>query len=655
LDVPAWLLLNSCRSESLQSLKLLSQELGNGWRKRALEALTAEVVANAFTAKHITSERMRRFEGGLQATQAKQCIGPFKEKIGFVVDDCVAAPRPYLAMLRQQCEDHAAFCVSDEDRRIQQEVLEQVDRETKATDHEEMQYGFSAEVVHEQEAEQQQEQEEEQEEEQENAFTRDDEQANPWSAAVLGETPSSPHTNSSSSASAAGKDVKMSNGAEADKPFYRLADFRARPEQPLLPVGNSLWLTDNFFRPSWVGTGDRKLKSAFVVLEWHPELSKERHKRGVQQRLKLFFAEEMQKAGGDPTAAAAAAMRRAMESVKVDPVTDADMGTGMDAEAFGRYSVMLTLAEAETLRWIIRSKAHPVAKDVGFALRIVSGRLLDRSPVFVPSVALPSIATPQQQSPNDADSALCVLRLFNSEMFFPEEQLAALEKQLQDVPLHVRQAWFEECLRLRRRRTRHVWMDTPVAKLFTPQEEWRTLRARALLEGIRRALKEKARVQDVELLHLQGDWVHDALRNQLLRMRLGFSAGDLYDAVRALEADDRGLIRGETVRQALQVEEALRALKDMEGFKAAKRAQEEQERQDKANRVWQCQNCTFMNSALSSTCAVCDFGWTGQRECPPDKWCCAAGAGGCTFFNPKGLYYCSVCGRARPDLQSMSF
>ena len=38
-------------------------------------------------------------------------------------------------------------------------------------------------------------------------------------------------------------------------------------------------------------------------------------------------------------------------------------------------------------------------------------------------------------------------------------------------------------------------------------------------------------------------------------------------------------------------------------------------------------NCSFMNSALSSTCAVCDYGWTGQRECPSDKWCCTASTG----------------------------
>merc|ERR1711959_515588 len=192
---------------------------------------------------------------------------------------------------------------------------------------------------------------------------------------------------------------------------------------------------------------------------------------------------------------------------------------------------------------------------------------------------------------------------------------------------------------------RHVWMDTPVARLFTPQEEWASLRARALQTGIQRALRERARVEDVEVL-LQPEWHHDALRNQLLRMRLGFSAGDLSDAVQALGTDSRGMIPAETLEKAFQIQSALQALKELAGLKEAKKAQKEAERLEKASRVWQCQNCTFINSALSSTCAVCDFGWTGQRECPQDKWCCTPATGGCTFFNPKTLFYCDVCSRA---------
>jgi len=632
LDVPAWLLVNSCRSESLQSLKLLSQELANGWRKRALGTLVAEVVANAFEAKQPTAERMRRFEQAVEVSPLRSCLGPFQDLVGFVVDDKVAPAKPFLASLSEQCQKHDVFCVTDADRQRQQDLLDQVARETQVTDDEEMQYGFNAEVVHEQEAEQQQEQEEEQEEEKESAFTRDDEQANPWNVAVLGDSPLAPVA------------VADSQTTGADQPFYRLSGFRARREQPLLPVDAGLWLTDNFFRPRWVGTGDRKLKNACVVLEWHPELSKERHKKGLQVRLKEFFPEELAAAGGDAARAAIASLNRAKESIKDKPLTNDEVLTA-NTEARPRHIVMLTLAEAETLRWIIRSKAHPMARDVGFSLRLVSGRMLDQSIAFVASAGTKEF---------DIDSLLCVLRLFNSDMFFRDDQLMSLEMQLKDVPLHVRQAWFEECLRLRRRRTRHVWMDTPIARLFTSQDEWRGLRFRALLKGIQRALRERGRVEDVQAL-LQPEWGHDALRNHLLRMRLGFSAGDLHDAVKGFEANSNGLIPGEAVQEALEVNVALQAIKDMEGLKAARRVQEEADRLEKASRVWQCRNCTFFNSALSSTCAVCDFGWTGQRECPPDKWCCTPSTGGCTFFNPKTLYYCDVCARARPDLASMVF
>ncbi|CAE8619966.1 unnamed protein product [Polarella glacialis] len=391
LDVPAWLLVNSCKSESVQSLKLLSQELANGWRKRALEALTAEVVANGFEGKQPTAERMRRFEPGPESSARRACLGPFQDKISFAVEDKVAQPSSYRELLQQQCEEHSGFCISQDDRQRQQRVLDQVEVESQVADHKEMQYGFSAEVVHEQEAEQQQEQEEEQEEEQENSFTRDDEQANPWRADVLVDSPTPPAEGDQTS---------------ADRPFYRLAAFRARPEQPLLAVDKALWLTDNFFRPAWVGTGDRRLKTAYVVLEWHPELSKDRHKRGMQARMRRFFAEALAACGGNPTQAAIASLSKARDSVRDEPLTQEELaGAGPDSGA-GQSIVAVTLAEAETLRWIIRSKAHPVAKDVGFALRMVSGRPLDQSPAFVRA---PLVA--------DEERLLCVLRLFNSDMF----------------------------------------------------------------------------------------------------------------------------------------------------------------------------------------------------------------------------------------------
>lgn len=604
LDVPKWLLLNSCRSESLQSLKLLAQELTNGWRKQALQHLCADAAAHS---KMPTAERMRRFEGPQAALRS--CLGPFQDQISFAVDDQVILPRSYRETLQQQCDQHQQFC---DDVSRQQNLLNRIDAESKVADHQEMHQGFTAEVVHEQEQEQQQEQEEEQEEEQENAFTRDDEQVNPWRAQVLSDAPK--------------------EEGEGERPFYRLCHFRARPEQPLLPLDRGLWLSDNFFRPTWVGLGERRLKTASVLLEWHPEISQARQKRGMQLRVRRFF-EEMQRAGVPPTEAAMKALGKAKESLQSEPLTTEELA-GDATSSSPRYLVLVTLAEAETLRWLARSAAKT---DVGFALKSLAGRQLEASAGFI-------------ASDQNLERQLSLVRLFNCEMFFGEMELQLLEQELNEVPLHLRQSWFEELLRLRRRRARFLWLDTPLAKLFTPQEHWKSLRSQSLRAALQRALSVFAGpLEDLEAL--QRPMTSDALRQKLLKLRLGFSAADVQDAVNMLP------VSGDMVEvdDALQIQQALAAQRERRGLKAAKDAQAAAEHLEKAQRVWNCRNCSFMNSALSSTCAVCDYGWTGQRECPSDKWCCTASTGGCTFFNPKMLFYCEVCGRVRPDLASMAF
>jgi hypothetical protein len=71
--------------------------------------------------------------------------------------------------------------------------------------------------------------------------------------------------------------------------------------------------------------------------------------------------------------------------------------------------------------------------------------------------------------------------------------------------------------------------------------------------------------------------------------------------------------------------------------------------------MWRCNNCTFINSIHNNTCVVCELGWTGRREVPPDKWMCSGEYGGCTFFNAKTQFYCEICSRARPDLATVRF
>jgi hypothetical protein len=48
--------------------------------------------------------------------------------------------------------------------------------------------------------------------------------------------------------------------------------------------------------------------------------------------------------------------------------------------------------------------------------------------------------------------------------------------------------------------------------------------------------------------------------------------------------------------------------------------------------------------------------WSGGvRVCPPDKWECSVAQGGCSYFNPKTLFYCDMCSKARPDLAAVRF
>jgi hypothetical protein len=68
---------------------------------------------------------------------------------------------------------------------------------------------------------------------------------------------------------------------------------------------------------------------------------------------------------------------------------------------------------------------------------------------------------------------------------------------------------------------------------------------------------------------------------------------------------------------------------------------------------WRCNNCSYWNEPTDLTCAMCELDWTGRRSCPPDKWECLAANGGCTFFNSKNDFYCSVCNRSRTDVSSL--
>ena len=544
LDVPCWLLLNSMRFENLQAVKLGEQELQNLWRKHALGALVHDVVrGTAAGAEATPGARVRRFHGdGEEAGWLRRCIQEYREVISH--DVCVEEGRSEHHRIAELLEEHKDFTRTDADRKRVEDVVREI-HSASAGYADAGNLNFESEVVHEQEAEQEQEQEAEQEEQRESAFSRDDEHHNPWECRAL--------------ALPLAQSVSATAHTTGESPFYPLNTFRATEVQPVLPFPEGLLLTDNFFRPTWLGMGERRLKVAYVVLRWT---------------------------------------------------------TATDAEA---ATAVVSLAEAETLRWMIHTRQASVTQLTGISLSTVYGGVVAGHGA---EAALPT----------DSAQLLCV-RFLNAEMYYTDSQLEILENALRLAALPDRRAFFFEALRLRQRQ-RGMFADTPVEKLFTPVAEWHLIRTRGQVEYIGQALKvaaaKGADVKEAFARHSTNGLATPQQLSMLLQAVVpGVAPGDLQSVVGTFPTD------------ATPVEQFLEAFglpQDLEPTPVAAPVEEKKEAG-----FWACRNCTFINAPLVTTCEICDFGWTGARECPRDKWACTPETGGCTFFNSKTLFYCEVC------------
>jgi len=229
-----------------------------------------------------------------------------------------------------------------------------------------------------------------------------------------------------------------------------------------------------------------------------------------------------------------------------------------------------------------------------------------------------------------------------------DEELELLEHGLRLAPLDDRLSFFSVCLRLRRRE-RNLWGDTPLAKIFTPQEEWHLLRTRALLEQVSDAILKAIKNRHLDPiaafsrfdLNNEGYLSYEQLQRVFEWMQLGFAPRDYYLLVRHADSDNIGKISLEQFKKVFSIPDDYLSM----------RRQKKEKITIELQGNWMCQNCTFINSVHNHTCVVCEYGWTGRRECPPDKWECT----NCTFYNPKSQFYCEMCNKARPDLASVRF
>ncbi|TMW68228.1 hypothetical protein Poli38472_007900 [Pythium oligandrum] len=686
--VPAWLLINSMRMESMQLIQLSLQELHNTWRKRALNSLMADI-GQAHAQRKLkentlpSSSRLLRFLGdSADKAWLRECIERFREEISYTVDSTVPTRKELKDVISALVAKNQSFVqTQDEIQRIEDVKLRLAHSSANqigedAAEHADMR--LTAEVVHEneQEAEEEAEEEAEQEEQKMSAFTRDDEHPIPWSASTLLQQPA------------------FDTQDHEDGVFYRFSSFQPHADCAPIAFPSDLLVSGNYFRRRWVGLGERRLKNIGLILEWSPTAEQEAMKKIIQ----LLFMKVMDETPGiAPNDAAVRALGMASEIAQQHP---RDVLPALKTEAsmlmdqLPVFLVAISLAEGETVRRMIH-KSHPVLKTSQVRLRTCEGELVESSSF----IARWADSTDLSASPKQTKltTGIQCLRFFNNEMYYTPSELELLLSGLSNVPINLRHDFFECCLRLRRRE-RHLWGDTPLAKAFTQKDEWHLLGARARMQQFQQSLKRKKK-----LLHLatalrrfdengDGRLSTEEVLKCFESFQLGYSSGELNEIIGLiadpLQIESAGGVLMETICAAFGIsesqmeEELLR--EDIKLAQAGHEAvrwscpvctyvndgsaetcgacnepnpllQDEATKNTSSQQGWQCDNCTFINLPGDVACAICELGMDGQRAVPRGKWVCAGEQGGCTFFNPVSSFYCEVCNRARPDLASTQF
>eukprot|EP01107_Rhizomastix_libera_P015447 TRINITY_DN5841_c0_g1_i1.p1 TRINITY_DN5841_c0_g1~~TRINITY_DN5841_c0_g1_i1.p1 ORF type:complete len:4156 (-),score=944.82 TRINITY_DN5841_c0_g1_i1:134-11092(-) len=646
IDIPAWLLTNSMRQESLQYVKISTQELFNVWRKQALSSLISDVEEMAYRNGLDGMARVRRFENEKNGDWLKKCVKLFREDVIYSVDSIVPLQHQYGEKILELVERNKSFIDKSFAERISSIIsnIVEVSQHNSASKESDSEYrlGLNTEVVHEQEQQQEQQQEEEAEEEEQKAcaYSRDDEQHNPWQVERLSIVPT----------------CKLGG----DEAFYMFSDFYIHDQGRKLPFPAFLLLSDNFFRPRWLGLGDRRLKNASIVMEWVPNSSKD----VITSQLPFLF-KQLSQGCGNPSCNKASGHCGIFSSLSKAEVAGKALQLLLQAASCGahsyptlfcsstveemkssimditksRFIAAISLAEGETLRLMIHTN-QDVLKVAAIALYSIDGKVIDSTPNFF-----------HEHGNKKLLSALQCLKFYNGEMYYSDEELQMLESSLSQAGFDERREFFSECLRLRNR-GRNLWDNTPIAKMFCSPQEWGALGGKAAFSMIKQALQRsvtKKHTNPYPLLSRfdddnDGVLTYEQIRKVLEWMRLEFSPGDYYAALKFADKENSGKI---SVARFVELFE----VPSQEALNEAASAQElkkEALRLASQLSAWRCSSCTFLNPSTNTVCEMCSLDCFGRFTCPSDQWSCER----CTFNNSKTLFYCTQCGYARSDLKN---
>ena len=446
----------------------------------------------------------------------------FVEQVHTEVPAGLPQPRPFVDILSDRAASFADFVQGPADVGRRDAILKTVSGAVGVSD-------IETEQCREQEQEKAQEQEQEQEIEMERyvdmAYQRDNEEPHRWAFCTLGEFADGRRVSDASVANTADSDTDGRRLAPfASGAFYPAADFRLHGRQPL-PFPPCVSLSRNHFNLDW--SGERRLKNAVMALEYVPSVAALRRvPPSVQplsetQRARLDDALRLLDMRGDERygRSEVATLLHAVEHEDVDDITlDALMagaGTaGGDATDgapptlgveelrrvlthgeqrrgdVGRHFVLLSLAEAETIRCLLHMRQGrpliPGAEDMALALRCVPAHdvTFDATAHLPPSTAYQARVAHQ------------CMRFLDSSMHYKPAELNVLVRSLPAPPAS-RRLFFSMVVACRRRLAKR-WEQTPLARLFTLDDEWALLQLEAL------------RVRMREAIHRRGLMLHDA-------------------------------------------------------------------------------------------------------------------------------------------------
>eukprot|EP01047_Picozoa_sp_COSAG01_P047579 COSAG01_NODE_4559_length_4922_cov_3.073813_1_plen_1390_part_10 len=556
-QIVAWLTINSMESEKVQWQMLCIQNTANIYRKNAFICLHGPHTLGA--AQGTRADATLEMES---AVSMSKCLSVFNEPIDFNLNAAVPEPVSLKDKLAAALDKHVDFVLTPAQHAAGQAILTEVGYYAL------LEGGGSGQRLEtEQEREQEQEQQKEiqQQKDQEieiekfvdRDYSRNEEAPKPWPFTLLACSPSAfthPGVVRSlrDSEMDAAEDAMRHDSASSDHGrtqiategnwCYRLRDFRLK-QQASLCFPPYLGVSNNYYNRQWRGL--RRLKNVVVVLEWAPSagaigpatpappvcpVDSEAVLKSAQMLARSSATADSDEEDLSSMSLNAEDLAAAIAELADRPATPDECAAllqrygsppaaGMSCAALhalvssghlhdeqsGRHFVVVSLAEAETIRRILhvrRGKCTIDGHDTEIALRYSplsqggdnsiahGGAVLDVSSGWARrasgSVGHAETGVPAYQL---AVAHGC-LRFFDSDTHFSEPAVQVLVRALQ---------WSEACARERffmttighRRRMECKWEETTLVRAVTLQNEWEALKQRAYSAWIRRCLAQR--------------------------------------------------------------------------------------------------------------------------------------------------------------------